>query len=64
VVSVTVVPVPCPAGRFENPAGVRFCGVCGARLIAVPDARLQETLLASEPVARLRDEARTLGVTR
>jgi class 3 adenylate cyclase/tetratricopeptide (TPR) repeat protein len=29
----------------------------------IPDARLQETLLASEPVARLRDEARTLGVT-
>jgi len=30
----------------------------------IPDARLQETLLASEPVARLCDEARTLGVTR
>ncbi len=29
----------------------------------IPDPRLKETLLASEPVARLRDEAATLGVT-
>jgi class 3 adenylate cyclase/tetratricopeptide (TPR) repeat protein len=29
----------------------------------IPDSRFRETLLASEPVARLRDEARALGIS-
>ena len=30
--AVAVPPLPCPACRFANPAGAKFCGSCGASL--------------------------------
>jgi class 3 adenylate cyclase/tetratricopeptide (TPR) repeat protein len=38
-------------------------GALSRTLPRIPEARLRETLLAAEPVARLRDEARRLGVS-
>ena len=32
IVSTAPVPIPCPACRFENSAGAKFCGACGTAL--------------------------------
>jgi hypothetical protein len=46
--------VPCPSCRFANPAGFRFCGACGGRLVARGDVQI--------PVRRPAAERRQLTV--
>jgi hypothetical protein len=68
-----------PGCRPENPPTFKFCSECGAPLASpgyrtgldalnrtlprIPDARVRDALLASEPVARLREDAGALGVS-
>jgi class 3 adenylate cyclase/predicted ATPase len=46
--------LPCPSCRFANPAGFRFCGACGGRLVARGDVQI--------PVRRPAAERRQLTV--
>ena len=43
----------CPACKFENPAGRRFCQKCGTVLAAIPNGRIVQTQLKTDEPATL-----------